>query len=158
MFSDAWEDRIREEAVGMAEKVSSLLENKDDNAAYGVDGRKHNVGVTNKVGVIGEKHNTRGVGIVGGEYMGGKQTTSREGSLRRDDETGFEKPQSTDGGVDTHHHMPTWASAVLASLNPQRLGTCCAFPKSRPPCFISQLVTVCPYIAQYKTDTFFHLS
>jgi|TARA_B110000967_G_scaffold11370_1_gene11139 dynamin 1-like protein len=25
-------------------------------------------------------------------------------------------------------------------------------------CFISQLVTVCPYIAQYKTDTFFYLS
>jgi hypothetical protein len=145
VFSDAWEDRIREEAVGMAEKVSSLLENKDDNAAYGVDGR-----------VIGEKHNTRGVGIVGGEYMGGKQTTSREGRLRRDDETGFEKPQSTDGGVDTHHHMPTWASAVLASLNPQRLGTCCAFPKSRPPCFISQLVTVCPYIAQYTADTLFY--
>ena len=27
-------------------------------------------------------------------------------------------------------------------------------PNQKPPCFISQLVTVCPYIAIYKTDTF----
>ena len=33
-------------------------------------------------------------------------------------------------------------------------GTYSAFPKSRH-CFISQLVTVCPYIAQYMTDSFF---
>ena len=30
-----------------------------------------------------------------------------------------------------------------------------AFPNPSTHCFISQLVTVCPYIAQYNTDTFF---
>ena len=29
-----------------------------------------------------------------------------------------------------------------------------AFPKSATHCFISQLVTVCPYIAQHGTNTF----
>jgi len=36
----------------------------------------------------------------------------------------------------------------------KRKGTHLAFPKSRH-CFISQRVTVCPYIAIYTTDTFF---
>ena len=37
-------------------------------------------------------------------------------------------------------------------------GTYRTFPKSRLPVLPLTLVTVCPYVAQYNTDTFFHLS
>ena len=50
--------------------------------------------------------------------------------------------------------VKTASATSVAAAEAKAAGTYCVFPKSAKHCFISQLVTVCPYIAQHGTDTF----
>ena len=98
MFSDAWEDRIREEAKKMSDKV------KAGSARDGAIGRVDSVGV----GRIG---GARGIKELGDRRWKESNEFGDEQNLRN----------SNPGMHHSKKHPPTWAKAILASLNPTRL-------------------------------------